>query len=45
MARKVQDLEEQVKDQNDQMLSKVGPPWDTARVQSEGWGSPGWCDQ
>lgn len=27
MARKVQDLEEQVKAQTDEMLSKVGPQW------------------
>lgn len=37
MARKVRDLEQQVKAQTDEMLSKVGPSGERARVRSEGW--------
>lgn len=37
MARKVRELEQQVKAQADELLSKVGPGGERARVRSEGW--------
>lgn len=45
LTRKLRDLERQVKAQSDEILSKVGPQRQRARVWSEGWKGPGWGGQ
>lgn len=43
--KQLRDLEQQVKAQTNEMLSKVGPQQGRVRVWSEGWWGPGWGDE